>query len=40
MQNSKFRWYLISTITGKEAVIVEALKNRIKSENIEQFFDF
>ncbi|UUD36556.1 transcription termination/antitermination protein NusG [Mycoplasmopsis citelli] len=35
----KFNWYMISTITGKEDLVVEALKNRIIAEEVAQHFD-
>lgn len=35
----KFMWYMISTVTGKEDLVVEALKNRIISEQVEDSFD-
>ncbi|UUM20075.1 MULTISPECIES: transcription termination/antitermination protein NusG [unclassified Mycoplasma] len=35
----KFNWYMISTITGKEDVVVEALKNRIIAEEVAHNFD-
>ncbi|QSF13519.1 transcription termination/antitermination protein NusG [Mycoplasma sp. Mirounga ES2805-ORL] len=35
----KFAWYMISTVTGKEDLVVEALKNRIISEQVEDCFD-
>ncbi|WP_338822647.1 transcription termination/antitermination protein NusG [Mycoplasmopsis felifaucium] len=34
-----FRWYMISTVSGKEEQVIEALKNRVVSEQISEFFD-
>lgn len=36
---NKFRWYMISTVSGKEDKVIESLRNRIVSEQVEQFFD-
>nr|WP_237025105.1 transcription termination/antitermination NusG family protein [Mesomycoplasma hyorhinis] len=33
-----FKWYMISTISNKEDTAIELLKNRIKSEGLEQYF--
>lgn len=33
------KWYMISTISGKEDRVIEALKNRVISENMDQDFD-
>ncbi|QJB71356.1 transcription termination/antitermination protein NusG [Mycoplasma sp. 1654_15] len=33
-----FKWYMISTISNKEDNAIELLKNRIKSEGLEQYF--
>lgn len=35
----KFRWYMISTISGKEDKVVESLRNRIVSEQVADCFD-
>ncbi|WP_036453106.1 transcription termination/antitermination protein NusG [Mycoplasma buteonis] len=34
-----FKWYMISTIRGKEDNVVEALNNRIFAEQVEENFD-
>ncbi|WP_029513285.1 transcription termination/antitermination protein NusG [Mycoplasmopsis primatum] len=36
---SHFQWYMISTVSGKEDKVVEALKNRIVSEQVEESFN-
>ena len=33
------RWYMITVITGKEEKVLESLKNRIISENMEELFE-
>lgn len=35
----KKEWYMISTISGKEAKVIETLLNKIKSESMEDKFD-
>ncbi|MEE3928593.1 transcription termination/antitermination protein NusG [Mycoplasmopsis ciconiae] len=35
----KFNWYMISTISGKENVVLESLRNRIVAEQVEEDFD-
>lgn len=37
--DKKYLWYMVSTITGKEDQVVESLKNRIISEQVEESFD-
>lgn len=39
MDKSKFSWYMISTVSGKEELVVESLKNRIIAEVVEENFD-
>ncbi|TQC51551.1 transcription termination/antitermination protein NusG [Mycoplasmopsis mucosicanis] len=39
MEEKKFLWYMISTVSGKEDVVVESLKNRIVSEEVEDCFN-
>ncbi|WP_036456795.1 transcription termination/antitermination protein NusG [Mycoplasmopsis lipofaciens] len=39
MENRKYLWYMISTVSGKEMQVVEALKNRIISEQVDHCFD-
>ncbi|KUH47618.1 transcription termination/antitermination protein NusG [Mycoplasmopsis meleagridis] len=39
MEDKKFSWYMISTVSGKEDKVVESLKNRIVSEQVEDCFD-
>ncbi|WP_412031601.1 transcription termination/antitermination protein NusG [Metamycoplasma buccale] len=34
-----FKWYMISTISGKEDNVVEALKNKIVAEKKQEFFN-
>ncbi|VEU75639.1 transcription antitermination protein NusG [Mycoplasmopsis maculosa] len=38
-KNNNFLWYMISTVSGKEEQVVESLKNRIVSEQVEDCFD-
>ncbi|TPI02337.1 transcription termination/antitermination protein NusG [Mycoplasma struthionis] len=33
-----FKWYMISTVSGKEDNVVEALWNKIKTQNMEDYF--
>ncbi|VEU75893.1 transcription termination/antitermination protein NusG [Mycoplasmopsis columboralis] len=35
----KFNWYMVSTISGKEDLVVEALRNRIIAEEVSEQFD-
>ncbi|MGP1451744.1 MAG: transcription termination/antitermination protein NusG [Metamycoplasmataceae bacterium] len=35
----KFAWYMISTVSGKEDLVIESLKNRIIAELVEECFD-
>ncbi|MGX9339398.1 transcription termination/antitermination protein NusG [Mycoplasma sp. 332] len=35
---SDCKWYMISTVSGKEDNVVEALKNKISSQKMEDFF--
>ncbi|MBT1408032.1 transcription termination/antitermination protein NusG [Mycoplasma bovis] len=35
----RFMWYMISTVSGKEDKVVESLKNRIVSEQVEDCFN-
>ncbi|ADE19441.1 transcription termination/antitermination protein NusG [Mycoplasma crocodyli] len=35
----KFNWYMVSTVSGKEDRVVEALKNRIIAEEVSHSFD-
>ncbi|MHA3801539.1 transcription termination/antitermination protein NusG [Mycoplasma sp. VS30B] len=37
--NTNFKWYMISTIRGKEEQVLEALKNRIVAENVADSFN-
>ncbi|WLP85336.1 transcription termination/antitermination protein NusG [Mycoplasma seminis] len=37
--DKKFKWYMISTIRGKEEQVLEALKNRIVAENVAESFN-
>ncbi|WP_232954229.1 transcription termination/antitermination protein NusG [Mycoplasmopsis phocirhinis] len=37
--DKKFQWYMISTVSGKEDIVIESLKNRIISEQVEADFD-
>lgn len=37
--DKNFQWYMISTVSGKEDKVVEALKNRIISEQVEDCFN-
>ncbi|WP_029512759.1 transcription termination/antitermination protein NusG [Mycoplasmopsis iners] len=37
--DKKFSWYMISTVSGKEDNVVESLKNRIVSEQVQDSFD-
>ncbi|WP_029608592.1 transcription termination/antitermination protein NusG [Mycoplasma simbae] len=39
MEEKKFLWYMISTVSGKEDIVVESLKNRIISEQVDDCFD-
>ncbi|MEA4115326.1 transcription termination/antitermination protein NusG [Mycoplasma sp. 744] len=39
MEQKKYSWYMISTVSGKEDQVVEALKNRIVSEQVQESFD-
>lgn len=34
-----YRWYMITTVSGKEEQVIESLKNRIISEQIEDLFN-
>ncbi|QZE12274.1 transcription termination/antitermination protein NusG [Mycoplasma sp. Ms02] len=36
----KFNWYMISTVSGKESVVIEALTNRIIAEEVSDDFDY
>ncbi|WP_025755480.1 transcription termination/antitermination protein NusG [Mycoplasmopsis cricetuli] len=36
----KFNWYMISTISGKEDLVVESLTNRIIAEEVSEHFDY
>ncbi|WP_345775189.1 hypothetical protein [Mycoplasma sp. ATU-Cv-508] len=33
------KWYMITTISGKEDKVIESLKNRVVSENMQDDFD-
>ncbi len=33
------RWYMITTISGREQKVIESLKNRVISEKVEELFD-
>ncbi|TPE56562.1 transcription termination/antitermination protein NusG [[Mycoplasma] falconis] len=33
-----FKWYMISTVSGKEDNVIEALKNKIATQNMEELF--
>ncbi|CAC13355.1 TRANSCRIPTION ANTITERMINATION PROTEIN [Mycoplasmopsis pulmonis] len=35
---NKFNWYMISTIPNKEKEVIEAIKNKVVSENLEAYF--
>ncbi|VEU60432.1 Transcription antitermination protein nusG [Mycoplasmopsis bovigenitalium] len=39
MEERKFLWYMISTVSGKEDIVVESLKNRIVSEQVDDCFN-
>ncbi|WP_406615230.1 transcription termination/antitermination protein NusG [Mycoplasmopsis hyopharyngis] len=39
MEKNKFSWYMISTVSGKEDLVIESLKNRIIAEVVEENFD-
>lgn len=36
--HSDYKWYMISTVSGKEDNVIEALKNKISSKKMEDFF--
>lgn len=36
--HSDYKWYMISTVSGKEDNVIEALKNKISSKKMEYFF--
>lgn len=38
-ENKKFLWYMVSTVSGKEDLVVESLKNRIISEQVDDCFN-
>ena len=33
------RWYMITTISGREEKVIESLKNRVESENLHDIFE-
>ncbi len=37
--NKNMKWYMITTISGREEQVIESLKNRQVSENMEQLFE-
>ncbi|MBU4690434.1 transcription termination/antitermination protein NusG [Mycoplasma sp. ES3157-GEN-MYC] len=39
MEEKKFLWYMISTVSGKEDLVVESLRNRIISEQVDDCFN-
>ncbi|MGZ9432010.1 transcription termination/antitermination protein NusG [Mycoplasma sp. CB776] len=39
MEKENFKWYMISTISGKEEQVIESLNNRIKSEFLDSIFE-
>ena len=39
MNKIEKKWYMITTVSGKEEIVIESLKNRIVSENVESNFD-
>ncbi|BAP39535.1 transcription termination/antitermination protein NusG [Metamycoplasma canadense] len=36
--NTDYKWYMISTVSGKEDNVIEALKNKISSQGMTDFF--
>ncbi|SYV90377.1 transcription antitermination protein NusG, partial [Metamycoplasma alkalescens] len=36
--NTDYKWYMISTVSGKEDNVIEALKNKISSQGMSDFF--
>lgn len=36
---NNFKWYMISTVRGKEKQVLESLNNRIVAENLTHDFD-
>ncbi|TPR53910.1 transcription termination/antitermination protein NusG [Metamycoplasma neophronis] len=38
LSNKDFKWYMISTVSGKEDNVIEALKNKIATQNMSEYF--
>ncbi|WP_027123021.1 transcription termination/antitermination protein NusG [Metamycoplasma spumans] len=38
LENKEFKWYMISTVSGKEDNVIEALKNKIEAQGMNEYF--
>ncbi|MBN0970402.1 transcription termination/antitermination protein NusG [Mycoplasma phocoeninasale] len=38
MENKDFKWYMISTVSGKEDNVADALRNKIEAQGMNDFF--
>ncbi|RMA77565.1 transcriptional antiterminator NusG [Metamycoplasma subdolum] len=38
MEDKDFKWYMISTVSGKEDNVIESLKNKISAKFMDEFF--
>ncbi|AWX69532.1 transcription termination/antitermination protein NusG [[Mycoplasma] anseris] len=36
--NKIFKWYMVSTVSGKEDNVIESLKNKISAQGMDEFF--
>ncbi|MCK5807012.1 MAG: transcription termination/antitermination protein NusG [Mycoplasmataceae bacterium] len=39
MENNNKKWYMITTISGREERVIESLRNRVESESIQYLFE-
>ena len=38
IKNNEYKWYMISTVSGKEDKVIESLKNKITTEGMDKLF--
>ena len=38
IEDKEFKWYMVSTVSGKEENVIEALKNKIATQNMDNLF--
>ncbi|MGC7174765.1 transcription termination/antitermination protein NusG [Metamycoplasma hominis] len=38
LTNNDFKWYMISTVSGKEENVIESLKNKIAAQRMDEYF--